>query len=420
MTNKKLVPSLRFPEFKNSGDWEEKELGEMCDIISGVGFPLEYQGNKSGDYPFCKVSDISKATELNNGYLVSATNYINKDIANILKAKVLSKGTIIFAKIGEAIKLNRRAYLKVEALIDNNVAGIKFTNKENNNLFLFYFMHMVNFNHCISGVIPALNKSAISQINIPIPSISEQQKIADFLSSIDEIIALEKERLEKLQAYKKGLLQNLFPKDDEKVPSLRFPEFKGNWEEKKLGEIFDFKNGYTPSKQNKYYWERGTIPWFRMEDIRANGNILYNSIQHITEIAVKGNKLFPANSIILSTSATIGEFALIKCDFICNQRFVCLSLKDNTLDIIYCYYYMDKIAKWCKQNAHSSTFDAINTETLKQTTIKFPSLSEQQKIANLLSSIDEIIDLEKEKLERSEKLKEYRKGLLQQSFPEGD
>ncbi|MDE6835103.1 MAG: restriction endonuclease subunit S, partial [Ruminococcus sp.] len=97
---------------------------------------------------------------------------------------------------------------------------------------------------------------------------------------------------------------------------------------KKLSEIFDIRNGYTPSKKIAEYWENGTVPWFRMEDIRENGRILSSALQNVTIQALK-NKPFPADSIIVSTSATIGEHALITTDFICNQRFTCLTLKKN-------------------------------------------------------------------------------------------
>lgn len=102
-----------------------------------------------------------------------------------------------------------------------------------------------------------------------------------------------------------------------------------NW--KMLSEVFDIKNGYTPSKANKEFWKNGTIPWFRMEDIRENGRILNDSIQHITPQAVKGGKLFPANSIIVATTATIGEHALITVDSLANQRFTFLSKKSEPL-----------------------------------------------------------------------------------------
>ena len=109
-----------------------------------------------------------------------------------------------------------------------------------------------------------------------------------------------------------------------------------------LETLFDTKNGYTPSKNNKEYWnDNADIAWFRMEDIRDNGRILFNSAQHITQKAVKGN-LFPKNSIIVSTSATIGEYALIKIPFLANQRFTALMLKDEfreIIDINYIFYY---------------------------------------------------------------------------------
>ncbi|MBQ6986932.1 MAG: restriction endonuclease subunit S, partial [Oscillibacter sp.] len=93
-----------------------------------------------------------------------------------------------------------------------------------------------------------------------------------------------------------------------------------------LRELFHTRNGYTPSKSKPEFWENGNIPWFRMEDIRENGRILSDSIQHVTPQAVKGS-LFPAGSIIVATSATIGEHALILVDSLANQRFTYLTLK---------------------------------------------------------------------------------------------
>ena len=105
---------------------------------------------------------------------------------------------------------------------------------------------------------------------------------------------------------------------------------------KTLEEVFNLRNGYTPSKKNKEYWTNGTIPWFRMEDIRKNGQVLNHALQSVSQAAVKSGKLFPANSIIMATSATIGVHALITVPFLSNQRFTSLSLKseyDDKFDI---------------------------------------------------------------------------------------
>ena len=111
---------------------------------------------------------------------------------------------------------------------------------------------------------------------------------------------------------------------------------------KEIQELFVIKNGYTPSTANKDYWTAGTVPWFRMEDIRENGRILSKSLQQITKEAVKGNRLFPANSIIIATSATIGEHALITVPHLSNQRFTSLALKPeyaDRLQIKFVFYY---------------------------------------------------------------------------------
>ena len=102
-------------------------------------------------------------------------------------------------------------------------------------------------------------------------------------------------------------------------------------EYKTLSEVFDTRNGYTPSKKEKNFWENGTIPWFRMEDIRENGGILDKATQYVSQEAVKDSP-FPANSIIVATSATIGEHALITVPSIANQRFTYLMIKEQYKD----------------------------------------------------------------------------------------
>lgn len=205
--------------------------------------------------------------------------------------------------------------------------------------------------------------------------------------------------------------------DKRLVPELRFPEFKKDWNVDFMQSIFDLKNGYTPSKSNPTYWDNGTIPWFRMEDIRKNGHILSDSIQHVTQQAVKNAGLFPAYSIIVATTATIGEHALVIVDSLANQQFTFLtkrkSFKDK-INMMYFHHYMFIIDEWCKKNTNSGGLISVNMPAFKQLLIPFPSLAEQQKIAECLSSIDEEISAMKEKVEQ---LKIHKKGLMQKLFP---
>ena len=204
------------------------------------------------------------------------------------------------------------------------------------------------------------------------------------------------------------------------IPALRFPEFQndGEWKTDTMETIFDIKNGYTPSKSNSSFWDNGTIPWFRMEDIRKNGHILSDSIQHVTPAAVKNAGLFPAYSIIVATTATIGEHALIIVDSLANQQFTFLTKRksfDNKLDMVYFHYFMFIIDEWCKRNTNAGGLLSVNMDSFKKLTIPYPSsLSEQKKIADCFVSIDKEIDATKRKLEQ---LKEHKKGLMQKLFP---
>jgi type I restriction enzyme S subunit len=184
---------------------------------------------------------------------------------------------------------------------------------------------------------------------------------------------------------------------------------------KKLGEVFNTRNGYTPSTSNEQFWKDGIIPWFKMEDIRDNGRILSDSYLHITPQAVKGKGLFKANSIILATSATIGEHALVLVDFLCNQRFTNLSLKENysqSVDMKYVYYYMFIVDEWCKQHVNQGGFASVDMTGLYNLSIPIPSLEEQTRIVGILDTFTSAIDNLKEQIAQRRKQYEYYRDQL--------
>lgn len=162
-----------------------------------------------------------------------------------------------------------------------------------------------------------------------------------------------------------------------------------------ISEVFEIKNGYTPSKAKPEYWTNGTIPWFRMEDIRTNGRILEDSIQHITPEAVKGGRLFPANSIILATTATIGEHALIIADSLANQRFTNLSIRKSLvgeLDMRFFFYYMFIVDEWCKNNTNTSGFESVDMVKFKKLQIPIPPMEEQLRIVAILDKFETLVN----------------------------
>lgn len=175
--------------------------------------------------------------------------------------------------------------------------------------------------------------------------------------------------------------------------------FTDTWRKVKLGDLFDIRNGYTPSKSNDAFWTNGDIPWFRMEDIRLNGHVLTDAVQHITSLGVKSSGLFPADSIIEATTATIGEHALIKVPFICNQQFTCFTVKDSykdSTDINYLHYIFYQVDEFCKNHLNDGALPAVDKTALLDYEVYLPSLPEQLQISSILSDYDCLIESERE------------------------
>lgn len=235
-----------------------------------------------------------------------------------------------------------------------------------------------------------INLGEIGKIQIPIPCPDNPEKSLKIQEEIVRILDRLSEETNQLTA----ALQKELEIHQKRYNFYREELFKFEGKEvewRSLAEVFDLKNGYTPSKQNKEYWTNGTVPWFRMEDIRRNGRVLSNSIQHVSESAVKGGRLFPANSIIVATSATIGEYALITVPYLSNQRFTNLSIKNNFADIFimkFMVHYSYLLGEWCKKNVTVGNFAGVDMGGFKKFPIAIPSLIDQERIVKILDELD--------------------------------
>ena len=373
----KNIPKLRFPEFIKLGDWEKKKIESIISQESSTMAMNKLELQKEG-FPVYGADGLI-------GYIndfQQEEEYISmvKDGSGVGKLNLCQEHSSILGTL-TALKSkdSKRYFLK----------------------WIYYLLNTLDFASYVK------------------PSFSEQEKIADCLSSLDDYINATQEKIEILQSHQKGLMQQLLPALGKIMPQKRLPKFgkSKKWSPNSMEEMFEIRNGYTPSKSNPKFWENGTIPWFRMEDIREHGHILSDSIQHITKEAVKGKGLFPANSIIVATTATIGEHALIIVDSLANQQFTFLTKRksfDNQIDMKYFYYYMYIIDEWCKQHTNAGGFASVDMNGFKRLSVSLPSPEEQKKIAECFTSIDDLIDSTKQKLVM---LQEHKKGLIQQLFP---
>lgn len=164
--------------------WFHITIGDVARVSSGMGFPQKYQGKQEGIYPVYKVGDISNAVINHKGKAFLAGNYVGELEANELKGEVFSEGATLFAKIGEAIKLNRRAFVTRAGLADNNVMAV-IPEKLISKRFIYYFMRTVDLTDASrSTTVPSIRKGDIECLPLNIPSQAEQKEIADRLDTL--------------------------------------------------------------------------------------------------------------------------------------------------------------------------------------------------------------------------------------------
>ena len=191
---------------------------------------------------------------------------------------------------------------------------------------------------------------------------------------------------------------------------------------KALEEIFDTRTGYTPSKKIKLYWENGTVDWFTIEDINQKGKNLETANVKISETGVKG-KLFKGNSVVLSTNASVGKYALIKNDFTINQRFMVFTAKKEYSDFLnmeFAKYYFSQISEYCLKNLREGKFPSVDLKKLLKFKFPIPSLKTQKKIIDILDNFETLVNDIRQGLPREIELrqKQYYKTLLRISTNE--
>ena len=384
---------------------EWKKLGEECVIKNGY-TPSTKENSywENGTLPWFTLEDIRK----NGRILEDAIKHITS--LGVKKGGLFPKDSII---VSTTATIGEYALIKSDFLCNQQITCLTIKTDLKEQLlpkYLYYLSDRIgkwckkNVNG--GGSLLIVSTSKLNNFLIPIPSIEEQNRIVGildtFTASIDNLKEQIAQRRKQYEYYRDQLL-DLEGKEGVKM--------------KTLGETCIIKNGYTPSTKEPSFWENGTLPWFTLEDIRKNGRILKDAIKHITSLGVKRGGLFPKDSIIISTTATIGEYALIKSDFLCNQQITCLAIKEEMKGHLlpkYLYCLSDGIGKWCKSHVNGGgSLLIVSPSKLIGLQVPLPSLSEQQRIVSILDTFEgSIQNLEAQLKEREKQYEYYRNKLL--------
>ena len=270
---------------------------------------------------------------------------------------------------------------------------------------------IAEFKRNSTGIIESrlrLYPSEFKNIQCLCPPQEEQEAIVSYLDNvtakIDEAIEAQQKMIDALNERKQIIITRAVTRNMDK------------WYKIPLRFVFEMRNGYTPSKADPSFWENGTIPWYRMEDIRKSGRFLNESIQTISPKAVKSKGTFKAGSYIMAIcTASIGEHAMLIADSLANQRFMNFKVHKsliNELSPKFIFYYFYVIGKFCRDNANSTCFQYVDMAALKRYPIPVPSIAEQQDIVTYIEQATSAIDSSLSATEHRLNLLQERKQII--------
>jgi|JI6StandDraft_1071083.scaffolds.fasta_scaffold01320_6 type I restriction enzyme S subunit len=401
----KLVPKLRFPEFRMDSEWTENELGRLCQYWNGASH--ESGVCDDGDYFLISLNSIDINGNLKDeikkiSYTDNSlkTNDLVMVLSDVAHGNFLGLSDII---PNDKYVLNQRmAGLRIKDLNEVNPQFIRYYINKSQKYFKSKGQGSSQLN---------LSKSAVTDFPVlKPPKLKEQQKIAACLSSLDEVITAESHKLEVLKVHKKGLLQNLLPQAGETVPKFRFKEFEdsGEWKETTLTQVADYENGKAHEQDIA---DDGEFIVVNSKFISQDGEVKkFTNTAFLP--ATKGDVLMVLSDI--PNGKAIAKCFLVEEDnrYTVNQRICRITPRDINSKIL--YYLLNR-------NQYFLAFDdgVKQTNLRKEDVLNCPLMipedpKEQEKIADTLSSVDDLINAQNQKLEA---LQLHKKGLLQGLFP---
>ncbi len=401
--------------------WVEATIGDVCDVCSGVGFPLQYQGNDRGEFPVYKVGDVSRAVRDCSGMLSKSENYIDDCVLSLLRGYVFPVGSTLFAKIGEAVRLNRRAFVLRPGLADNNVMGVVPEGVEPK--FTHFFMKTVDLEDATrSTTVPSIRKSDIECIVIPLAPLAEQKVIADtldvLLAQVDTIqarldaipVILKRFRQSVLSAAVTGKLTEDWRSkcpvgqsihelpiqsktrrgvpDTVKIPDgLALLKYPRSWalfsaaELLRKGVFIDLKDGNHGANHPKTadFTEYG-LPFITAAQVMEKGTIDFDGAPKLSgsPLAILRVGFAKVGDVIFTHKGTVGRVAITSRDCILSPQTTYYRLDQKYVSADYLKYFL-------KSNVFIEQLDSVKS----QTTRDFVPISTQYELFHLLPPLPE-------------------------------
>ena len=389
-----LVPEPEQP-YKVPDNWCWTYWGNCGEFIAGNAFKKDYQGFQNYHIPFYKVGSLKYSDD--NGILYDNSNTINDEILKILKATLIPVNSIIFAKIGEAIRLNRRSINNKACCIDNNLMA--FVSKVGFwKYFYFWSLQLDLYDYTNATTVPAIRKSDLEGIEMPLPPLAEQQRIVERIETLFAKLDETKEKLQNtldtFEIRKTAILHKAFTGELTANWRKHHGLTMDSWEEKTLNDIASYKKGpfgssitkamFVPKTANTYkVYEQGNV--IRKDLTYGHYYITSEKYQELKGFSVK------AGDILISCAGTIGEVYKLppECEEgVINQALMRVRLNQNIIEGYFCYYFGEIIKDDVIDKSNGTAMKNIPPfKVLKAIQIKLPTINEQTEIVRIVDNL---------------------------------
>ena len=384
------------------------DLRDIAEIRSGIGFPLALQGREKGDFPFAKVGDISNQARCGSNFISDAPNWVTNEDISTLKTKTFPSGTVVFAKIGEAIRQNFKVVTNRPMLFDNNVMGVIPNTTLIDTKFLLFYLKKLDFYYLTEKTtVPSIRKSRIESLKIPLPSLEEQRRIATILDKADSI---RRKRQEAIRLTEELLRSQFLEMFGDPVTNPK------GWETAELEKLC---NRVTDGTHQPPEWANKGVPFLFVSNI-VDGEIDFNVKKFITEASWKSLTSrcpIEINDILYTTVGSYGNAALVRIkDKFCFQRHIA-HIKPNSQKIhpefLLGAMQSEGVRRQADRQVRGIAQKTLNLRELKKFKIIFPPLSKQEEYVTFRRKIERYLYKQKQAFENQNNLFN---SLLQRAF----
>lgn len=410
---------IEWPERRIPAHWEVRPLKCIGDLQAGAGFPDNEQGATTDEIPFFKVGDMGVPG--NERRMVEWQHTVSEATARRLRAFVLPADTIVFAKVGAALMLNRRRLLSRPSCIDNNMMGFIPANCDS--AWALYWLRRLDMAEIANpGAVPSVNEGQIRNRPVIVPPKSEQRAIAVFLdretARIDTLVAKKERLIELLQekrttiisrAVTKGLDPNVPMKDSGVEWMGKIP---AHWEARKVKRCCLVRRGASPRPIDDpmYFDDEGEYAWVRIADVTASERYLERTTQRLSALGKSKSVSLEPRELFVSIAATVGKPIITKIKCCIHDGFVYfVGLHENREFL----YYVFSCGEPYKGRGKQGTQLNLNTDTIGDIYLPLPSREEQEGIVEALdretARVDTLIAKVRDAIDR---LKEFRTALI--------